>query len=73
MQIESFLLFLISCNTLLISQQANQLSGVLLQLLSRAKSTHVCKAEDANWLNFLDHAVNHNLEQIKNLTKDEQT
>lgn len=47
---------------------ANHLSGVLLQLLSRAKSSHLCKPEDSQWLTFLDHAINHNLEQITNLT-----
>ncbi|XP_072024865.1 cyclin-D1-binding protein 1 homolog [Amphiura filiformis] len=55
-----------------IRTNANQLSGVLLHLLGRCKATHVCKQEDTTWLNFLDQAVHHNLEKIKNLTTNEQ-
>ncbi|XP_033625934.1 cyclin-D1-binding protein 1 homolog [Asterias rubens] len=51
-----------------VRQNANKLAEVLLQLLSRAKTSHITKDEDSTWLTFLSKAVDHNLEKITQLT-----
>ena len=49
-------------------RQAKRLSQVLLSLLERAKTSHITKDEDGQWLTFLSSAVDHNLEKITQLT-----
>ncbi|XP_066289284.1 cyclin-D1-binding protein 1 homolog [Branchiostoma lanceolatum] len=46
------------------------LSGVLKNLLDMAKSSHFTSEADASWLQFLQNAVDHNVDKVRDLTQD---
>lgn len=50
---------------------AIHLSDIMHQLLDRTQGSHVCTESDLQWIEFLHKATNHNLEQLKNITKQE--
>ncbi|XP_019640213.1 PREDICTED: cyclin-D1-binding protein 1 homolog [Branchiostoma belcheri] len=46
------------------------LSGVLKNLLDMAKSSHFTTEADSSWLQFLQNAVDHNVDKVRDLTQD---
>ncbi|XP_078607517.1 cyclin-D1-binding protein 1 homolog isoform X1 [Branchiostoma floridae x Branchiostoma japonicum] len=46
------------------------LSGVLKNALDMAKSSHFTSEADSSWLQFLQNAVDHNIDKVRNLTQD---
>uniref|UniRef100_A0A6I8SAL1 Cyclin D-type-binding-protein 1 n=1 Tax=Xenopus tropicalis TaxID=8364 RepID=A0A6I8SAL1_XENTR len=48
---------------------AAKLSSVLKKVFSITRSSHVCPDTESAWVQFLDSAVDHNMEKTKNLTQ----
>ncbi|CAH1269133.1 CCNDBP1 [Branchiostoma lanceolatum] len=46
------------------------LSGVLKNLLDMAKSSHFTSEADSSWLQFLQNAVDHNVDKVRDLAQD---
>ncbi|OCT60529.1 cyclin-D1-binding protein 1 homolog [Xenopus laevis] len=48
---------------------AAKLSSVLKKVLAITRSSHVCPEAESTWIQFLDSAVDHNMQKTKNLTQ----
>ncbi|KAG8446599.1 hypothetical protein GDO86_014155 [Hymenochirus boettgeri] len=48
---------------------AAKLSSVLKKVLNITRSSHICPDTEYSWVQFLDNAVDHNMEKTKNLTQ----
>ncbi|XP_072169351.1 cyclin-D1-binding protein 1 homolog isoform X1 [Diadema setosum] len=48
---------------------ASLVSEVLHKILGASRESHFVRDEDSQWLDFLEKAVDHNVDQIKNITK----
>ncbi|XP_072259871.1 cyclin-D1-binding protein 1 isoform X2 [Pyxicephalus adspersus] len=49
---------------------AAKLSSVLKKVLEITRSSHVCPDTESGWVQFLNNAIDHNMNKIKNLTQD---
>ncbi|KAM4691711.1 cyclin-D1-binding protein 1 [Rhinophrynus dorsalis] len=49
---------------------AAKLSSVLKKVLEITRANHVCPDTESAWVQFLDNAVDHNMEKTKNLTQE---
>ncbi|XP_071823544.1 cyclin-D1-binding protein 1 homolog [Apostichopus japonicus] len=50
---------------------AIQLTEVMHDVLDKTQGSHVCSEGDLQWIHFLHKAINHNLEQLQNITKQQ--
>ncbi|XP_073726684.1 cyclin-D1-binding protein 1 homolog [Misgurnus anguillicaudatus] len=53
-----------------VDENVCKLSVVLKKVLEVTRTSHVCTEADLSWVEFLDGAVNHNLEKIQSLLRD---
>ncbi|KAJ1123278.1 hypothetical protein NDU88_001751 [Pleurodeles waltl] len=56
-------------NHLPVRLNAAKLASVLKKFLEIAKASHICPESEAGWVTFLDGAVDHNMNKIKELTQ----
>ncbi|KAG9340700.1 hypothetical protein JZ751_021274 [Albula glossodonta] len=52
-----------------VENNASKLASVLKKVLEITRASHVCLEGDLNWVQFLDGAVEHNLQKVKALTQ----
>ncbi|NXM69710.1 CCDB1 protein, partial [Serilophus lunatus] len=56
-------------NPLAVRLNAAKLASVLKKVLEIAKTSHVCPPSEEGWVQFLNGAVDHNMNKIKNFTQ----
>ncbi|XP_025904102.1 cyclin-D1-binding protein 1 [Nothoprocta perdicaria] len=56
-------------NQLAVRLNAAKLASVLKKVLEIAKTSHVCPPSEEGWVQFLNGAVSHNMDKIKNFTQ----
>lgn len=49
---------------------AAKLSSVLKKVLEITRSSHVCPDSETSWVQFLNNAIDHNMNKVKNLTQN---
>lgn len=56
-------------NPLAVRLNAAKLASVLKKVLEIAKTSHVCPPSEEGWVQFLNGAVDHNMNKVKNFTQ----
>ncbi|XP_066521304.1 cyclin-D1-binding protein 1 homolog [Hoplias malabaricus] len=58
----------VECAT--VDQNASKLAAILKKTLEIIRSSHVCLEDDLLWVQFLEGAVDHNLQEVKSLSQN---
>ncbi|KAL7891100.1 hypothetical protein AOLI_G00005760 [Acnodon oligacanthus] len=56
-------------NCTVVDQNASKLAAILMKTLQIIRSCHVCLEGDLSWVQFLEGAVDHNLQEVKSLSE----
>ncbi|KAL6455898.1 hypothetical protein MHYP_G00357490 [Metynnis hypsauchen] len=56
-------------NCTVVDQNSSKLAAILMKTLQIIRSCHVCLEGDLSWVQFLEGAVDHNLQEVKSLSE----